>query len=192
MVLLLAACSEVQSQHRTTGGIRSLADMGISPAGESCLASFAGPVTLLDHDYGYRTTKIATLIEGNLIRMRNMPGPFARRKPLGDRSVSGYGEFLKTRRRGDQVPKLVMRNNVLAFEDPPEVRKLQTKFNGAHVEIVACANNTILSLGSGPFPGSLPDNWENCFIIIGSSEAQERWDSLRAQWIDAHPDIPRL
>jgi hypothetical protein len=368
-VLLLAACSEVQSQHRTTSGIRSLADMGISPAGESCLASFAGPITLLDQDYGYSTTKIATwpdqarfdarggrwtslmngydadgnrdntapvqlgldwgtnidgrgrrdlwsakhntppqecpfaspagsssapsrsprpgarpsgtaavisingkgavvealrihnhhdgfvpyrsdgfvppdswmsyirddciendghaegtvrgnlfdgcyvfysgtsglpnaptgagadgtlLIEGNLIRMRNMPGPFARRKPLGDRSVSGYGEFLKTRRRGDQVPKLVMRNNVLAFEESPEGRKLQTKFNVAHVEIVACANNTILWLGFGSFPGSLPDGWENCFTIIGGSEAQERWDSLRAQWIDAHPDIPRL
>jgi hypothetical protein len=371
MVLLLTACSGVQSQHRATGGIRSLADMGMSPAEASCLARFAGPITLLNQDYGYSATKIATwpdqarfdarggrwtslmngydadgnrdntapvqfgldwgtnidgrgrrdvwsaeyntppqevpfcfsggvilgtqpvtatwgetkrdgggyaisingkgavveavrihnhhdglvpyrsdgfvlrdswmsyirddciendghaegtvrgnlfdgcyvfysgtgglpnaptgagadgtlLIEGNLIRMRNMPGPFARRKPLGDRSVSGYGEFLKTRRRGDQVPKLVMRNNVLAFEEPPEGRKLQTKFNGAHVEIGACANNTILWLGSGSFPGSLPDDWGNCFTIIGGSEAQERWDSLRTQWIDAHPDIPRL
>ena len=58
MVLLLAACSE--SQHRTTGGIRSLADMGGGATDESCLDSFAGPVTLLDQDYGYSTTKIAT------------------------------------------------------------------------------------------------------------------------------------
>jgi hypothetical protein len=370
-VLLLAACSEVQSQHRTSGGIRSLADMGVSPAEPSCLGSFAGPVTLLDQDYGYSTTKIATwpdqarfdarggrwtslmngydadgnrantapvqlgldwgtnvdgrgrrdlwsaeydtppqevpvcfsggiilgtqpvdatwgetkrdgggyaisingkgavveavrihnhhdgfvpyrsdgfvlrdswlsyirddciendghaegtvrgnlfdgcyvfysgtngipnaptgagadgtlLIEGNLIRMQNMPGPYARRNPLGDRSASGYGEVFKTRGRDGRVPKLVMRNNVLAFEKPAEGRKLQTRFNGPHVEIVDCANNTILWLGSGSFPGSLPDDWEECFTIIGGSEAQERWDRLRMQWIDAHPDIPRL
>jgi hypothetical protein len=132
------------------------------------------------------------LIEGNLIRLQNMPGPFARRQPLGDRSQSGYGELIKTRGRDDRVPKLVVRNNVLAFEAPTEGRKLQTKFKGSHVDIVDCANNTILWLGSGPFPGTLPDDWEDCFTVIGGSEAQQRWDRLRAQWIDAHPAIPRL
>jgi hypothetical protein len=372
VVLLLAACSEGQSQHRTTGGIRSLADMsGVARTDESCLDSFRGPVTRLDQDYGYSTTKIASwpdqarfdarggrwtslmngydadgnrdntapvqlgldwgtnidgagrrdlwsaeyntppqgvpfcfsggvilgtqpvsatwsetkrdgggyaisingegavveavrihnhhdgfvpyrsdgfvlrdswmsylrddciendghaegtvrgnlfdgcyvfysgtngvsnsatgagaegtlLIEGNLIRMQNMPGPFARRKPLGDRTESGYGELFKTRGRDGRVPKLVMRDNVLAFEPPAAGRTLDTRFNGPHVEIVDCANNTILWLGTGSFPGSLPDDWEDCFTVIGGSEAQERWDRLRQEWIDAHQGIPRL
>jgi hypothetical protein len=132
------------------------------------------------------------LIEGNLIRMQNMPGPYARRKPLGDRTESGYGEFIKTRGGDGRVPMLAMRNNVLAFDAPAGSRRLQTKFNGPHVEMVDCANNTILWLGAGSFPGVLPDGWEECFTIISGSEAQERWDTLRRQWIDAHPDIPRL
>jgi hypothetical protein len=132
------------------------------------------------------------LIEGNLIKMQNMPGPYARRKPLGDRSERGYGEFIKTRGRDDRVPMLVLRDNVLAFEEPAGNRKLDTRFNGAHVRIVDCANNTILWLGSGSFPGSLPNDREDCFTVIAGSEAQERWHSLRRQWIDAHPDMPRL
>ena len=28
--------------------------------------------------------------EGNLIRVENMPGPFARKNPLGNRRISGY------------------------------------------------------------------------------------------------------
>ena len=63
------------------------------------------------------------LIEGNLIRMQNMPGPYARRSPLGDRSASGYGEVFKTRGRDGRVPKLMMRNNVLAFEAPAAGRR---------------------------------------------------------------------
>lgn len=132
------------------------------------------------------------LIEANLIRMQNMPGPYARRNPLGDRSQSGYGELIKTRSRDGRVPKLALRDNVLAFEPPPGNRRLQTKFDGPHVEIVDCANNTILWFGSGSFPGSLPRGWEHCFTVISGSEAQERWDGLRQQWIDAHLEIPRL
>ena len=132
------------------------------------------------------------LVEGNLIRMQNMPGPYARRNPLGDRSASGYGELIKTRGRDERVSQLVLRDNVLAFEAPAGNRRLDTKFNGPHVQIVDCANNTILWLGSGSFPGDLPAGWEDCFTVISGGEAQERWDRLRQQWIDAHPEIPRL
>ena len=132
------------------------------------------------------------LIEANLIRMHNMPGPYARRNRLGNRSASGYGELIKTRGRDEHVSQLAMRDNVLAFEAPARNREVQTEFNGPHVRIVECANNTILWLGPGSFPGELPAGWEDCFTVISGSEAQQRWDGLRQQWIDAHPEIPRL
>jgi len=130
--------------------------------------------------------------EGNLIRIENMPGPYQRRNPLGDRTQSGYGEFFKTRGRDGRVPAIIMRNNVLAFEVPAGSRKVSANFNGAHIRITDCANNTILWLGSGSFPEWLPEGWEDCFTIITGTEAQERWNLLRQEWIDAHPDIARL
>ena len=370
MISLLATCSG--KQHHETGGIRSLSDMGdVAFSGESCLDSFTGPVTVLDHDYGYSTTKIASWpdqarfdarggrwtslmngydadgnrdntapvqfgldwgtnvdgngrrdlwsaqyntppqdmpmcfsggvivgtqppnatwgetkregggyaitingqgsvvervrihnhhdalvpyrsdgfvfrdswvsynrddciendghaegtiqgnlfdgcyvfysgingvsngavgagadgelrIVGNLIKMQNMPGPSSKKNPLGNRLTSGYGSFFKGFRRDDRVPKIVMRNNVLAFEVPSGNRKLHTDLGGPNTDIVDCENNTILWFGSGSFPDSLPYGQEDCFTVITGSEAQERWDALRQQWIDAHPDIPRL
>jgi hypothetical protein len=85
-----------------------------------------------------------------------------------------------------------MRDNVLAFEVPADGRKVNTYFNGPYVRLTDCANNTILWFGSGSFPEPLPDGWEDCFTIITGSEARERWNTLRQEWIDRHPDIPRL
>jgi hypothetical protein len=130
--------------------------------------------------------------EGNLIRMENMPGPFSRRNPLGDRTQSGYTDFLKTRAGDGRVPSFVLRNNVLAFEAPAGRRAVAARFNGSHVRITDCANNTILWLGPGSFPERLPSGWEECFTIISGDEARQRWETLRQQWIDAHPDIPSL
>jgi hypothetical protein len=158
---------------------------------DGCYVFYSGTNGVLDGAVGAGADG-SVRIEGNLIRMQNMPGPYVRRQPLGDRTSSGYGEVIKTRGGDDRVPNLVMRHNVLAFDEPPGGRKLQTKFNGRHVRIVDCANNTILWLGSGPFPGDLPAGREDCFTVISGSDAQERWETLRQQWIDAHPEIPRL
>jgi hypothetical protein len=131
-------------------------------------------------------------IVGNLIKMQNMPGPSSKRNPMGNRSASGYGAFFKGAGRDDRFPKIVMRDNVLAFEAPAENRKVNRSFDGRYLDIVDCANNTILWFGPDPFPDILPDDWEDCFTVISGSEARQRWGGLRQQWIDAHPEVPRL
>jgi len=130
--------------------------------------------------------------EGNLIKMENMPGPYSKRNPMGNRSASGYEIFFKTRRRDARVPQLIMRDNVLAFEVPPGRRKMSVNFNGPHIRVIDCSNNTILWFGTGSFPAHLPSGWDECFTIISGDEAKQRWQELRQQWIDAHSEIPRL
>lgn len=131
-------------------------------------------------------------IEGNLVRIENMPGPYQRGSALGDRTRSGYGRFFKTRGRDDRVPAIIMRDNVLAFEVPAERSSVNAHLYGPHVRITDCANNTLLWFGEGSFPDRLPAEWEACFTIITGSEARERWDRLRQEWIDAHPGVARL
>lgn len=131
-------------------------------------------------------------IIGNLIKMQNMPGPASKKNPLGDRLVSGYGDLFKGSGRDDRFPSIVMRDNVLAFEAPPGTRKVYTGLNGRYLDLVDCANNTVLWFGADGFPDHLLDGWEDCFTVITGSEAQKRWNTLRQEWIDAHPDLPRL
>ena len=128
-------------------------------------------------------------IVGNLIKMQNMPGPYDRNNQLGNRSKSGYEQIWKTRSNAG-VPKVVLRDNVIAFEVPRD--RGVTSLTGANVDIIECANNTILWLGSGSFPGALPSGGEDCFRIVTGSQAQERWRELRQRWIDDHPNVARL
>jgi len=130
--------------------------------------------------------------EGNLIKMENMPGPSSKKNKLGNRNSRGYGSFFKTQKRDGRLPSIVLRDNVRAFEVSPGRRRLGARFNCPHIRIADCANNTILWFGSGSFPADLPSGWDACFTIISGDEAKERWQTLRQQWIDAHPDIPRL
>ncbi len=129
-------------------------------------------------------------IEGNLIRMQNMPGPFDRRDRDGDRSKAGYETLFKTREKDGRVPRLVFRDNVVAYEVP--YSRGTTTIGSAHVRITDCANNTILWFGTQRFPGPIPDDLRSCFTIVTGAEAVRRWAELRERWIGAHPDIARL
>ena len=64
-------------------------------------------------------------IESNLILMQNMPGPYNRRDADGDRSKAGYEAVFKTREKDARVPKLVLRDNVIAYEVPVHRRSTQ-------------------------------------------------------------------
>jgi hypothetical protein len=94
--------------------------------------------------------------------MQNMPGPYDRKNNLGNRSKMGYEGLWKTR-RGAGVLKIVLRDNVFAFEAPRN--RGVTSLTGLNVDIIECATNTILWLGPGAFPGELP---QVCKIASGS------------------------
>jgi hypothetical protein len=129
-------------------------------------------------------------IVGNLIRLENMPGPYDRRNRQGDPGKSGYERLLKTRKQDARVPKLVLRDNVIAYEVPRD--RGSTALRAAHVRITECANNIILWFGDGKFPGPIPDDLSGCFTIATGAAAQRRWATLRQRWIDAHPEVARL
>ena len=129
-------------------------------------------------------------IVGNLVRMQNMPGPYDRRNRRGDRGKSGYEVLLKTRNKDARVPKLVLRDNVIAYEVPHD--RGSTAFEAAHVRITECADNTILWFGEERFPGPVPDELSGCLTIVTGAAARRRWAALRQQWIDAHPEVARL
>jgi hypothetical protein len=129
-------------------------------------------------------------IVGNLIRMQNLPGPFQRHNRLGDPARSGYEQLFKTRNKDARVPKVVLRDNVIAYEVPRD--RGSTALGSPHLRVTECANNTILWFGQGAFPGPIPDDLRGCFAVITGAEAERRWAALRQQWIGAHPEVARL
>jgi hypothetical protein len=157
---------------------------------DGCYTFYSGTIANSDIGRPHGAGASGTLrIMGNLIRMQNMPGPYDRKNNLGDRSKMGYEGLWKTRGRAG-VPKIVLRDNVFAFE--ARRNRGVTSLTGVNVDIIECANNTILWLGPGAFPGELPSGMQDCFRILTDSLAVERWRDLRRQWIADHPDIARL
>jgi hypothetical protein len=88
------------------------------------------------------------------------------------------------------VPKLVLRDNVIAYEVPRN--RGSTALRSAHVRITECANNTILWFGHNQFPGPIPNDLSDCFTTVTGADAKRRWETMRQQWIDAHPESARL
>jgi hypothetical protein len=132
-------------------------------------------------------------VERNLIRMGNAPAHGAG----SDRTKLGYGAFFKAHDRESpvRVPRMVLRDNVVAYEVPGWWRGRgapPTSLKTGKVRVTECSNNTILWFGDGSFPGPIPDALSSCFKIVTGKAARDQWTSLRQQWIDAHPDIPRL
>jgi hypothetical protein len=131
-------------------------------------------------------------IINNLVKMEAMPGPPSKSDPIGNRNNKGYGEFFKVRQDdvdAKKVPKIVFRDNIFAFEAQGTRNPL---FIGSHVPVTECSNNTILWFGSGSFPKEIPSSLESCFTVLTGSQAKQRWEQERQQWIDSHSDIPRL
>jgi hypothetical protein len=137
-------------------------------------------------------------ITNNLIKMEPMPGP-----PFGGAGVEGgnpsvmsYGPLFKVQPDDeDDIPQIVLRDNVIAYMPSGAKNTLKSLGRIADHQSTLpsqCSNNTILWLGSGPFPYSIPPNLRKCFSVIVGSQAQQRWEHERQAWIDAHPDIPRI
>jgi len=130
---------------------------------------------------GFNGSGNVLTIKGSLIRLEAMPDP-----PAGSPDGLGSGGFFKWHlwdRPADSLsPKLALYDNVFMAErvgddggarmgTPPE-------------QVLDCANNVMVWLGPGDFPGTLPD----CFTITTDRGV---WDTAAADWLDRHPQIGR-
>lgn len=120
------------------------------------------------------TDKTVTL-ERVLLRMQLFPHPNRPEKQWvqQDGVVYGGGALFKIR---DRSPRFVIRNSVFAFDG-------QTKGRFSFPELQGCANNTIVWLGGGSFPGDYP---EHCFTLTTDPEA---WRSAVRAWHARHPEV---
>jgi hypothetical protein len=137
-------------------------------------------------------------ITNNLIKMAPMPGPPHGRAGVehGNPSIKAHGVLFKVQRKSeDALPQVILRDNVIAYAPSGAKNNLKSLGRIAARQSTftsQCSNNTILWLGSGPFPYEIPNNVRECFNIIVGIEAQQRWQQERQAWIDAHPDIARI
>ncbi len=132
-------------------------------------------------DAGFDGSANVLTIRDTLIRLEPMPGPAA-----GTPIALGHGGFFKWHSWNDaslsKSPKLALYRNVFMAEQTGEV-------GGARMgtppdQVIDCADNVMVWLGDGPFPGTLPA----CFTITTDRSV---WDDAVADWHARHPHVGR-
>lgn len=141
-------------------------------------------------DEDFRRNEEVT-VRDSLIRIAQMPEP-ARHE---GRDYTGSGPIFKY---SGNSPSLVLENNIFLIEDVPsddnEPSRWLSKagkrlgFRGDWGLLKGCEENIIVWLGSGVYPGNLPDD-PNCVTVTTDKSV---WDNARAAWIAGHPTVPRL
>lgn len=130
-------------------------------------------------------------VRDSLIRIAQMPEP-ARHE---GRDYTGSGPIFKY---SGNSPSLILENNIFLIEDIPSDANDPSRwlsnadkrlgFRGDWGLLKECRGNVIVWLGSGAYPGNLPDDVQ-CVTITTDRSV---WDTARDAWIAAHPTVPRL
>lgn len=107
----------------------------------------------------------------------------------------GWGKIIKG---GDYTQwRLHVTNNIFLVPDCPYVSGSKTcdgtgafhmGFGHAQGHVVECSNNIIVWLGSGPYPGDIPND-PSCVVVTTD---QEVYENARDQWRLDHPEVPRI
>ena len=114
-------------------------------------------------------------IERSLVRLEPMAGPPGNYAPYGHEGFVETGEAKDLTR----TPKLVIEDSIFLAE----MASREPASMGLPAELVrSCANNVMVWLGVGPFPGELP----GCFTVTRDREV---WDRAVADWRLRHPTI---
>jgi hypothetical protein len=117
------------------------------------------------------------IIRDSLVRLAAMPGP--RKGAAGDR---GHGGFFKWHKwdhpRESRSPGLALHGNVFLAETRPSERA--DRLGIPPGRLVGCADNVIVWLGAGEFPGRLPSD---CFRVTTDRRV---WDDAVAAWRRRH------
>ena len=110
-------------------------------------------------------------ISNSLVRLQAMPTVYK-----GD--AAGHGGFFKWDDAAPVSPKLSISNTIFRADQDTNHQDLDLP-DGYDV---TCSNNTMVWLGDGPFPGSLPP----CFTVTTDRSV---WDAATQAWSVAHPGV---
>ena len=110
-------------------------------------------------------------ISNSLVRLQAMPKVYS-----GD--AAGHGGFFKWDTSGGTSPKLNISNTIFRADQDTNHQDLNLP---AGYE-TTCSNNTMVWLGPGAFPGSLP----SCFTVTTDRSV---WDAAARAWDMAHPGV---
>ena len=86
-------------------------------------------------------------------------------------------------------PRIEIRDSIVALGNPRSVSADRMRL--AWSLIGDCSGNLLLWLSDEPWPdayGRPPD----CFRMVAGAQARAMWGVARQNWIDCHPDAPRL
>jgi hypothetical protein len=110
-------------------------------------------------------------ISDSLVRLQAMPTVYSG-------SAAGHGGFFKWDVPGGTSPKLVITNTIFRADQNTNHQDLNLPagYN------VTCSGNTMVWLGTGPFPGNLP----SCFTVTTNRSV---WDAAARAWDHAHPGV---
>ncbi len=115
-------------------------------------------------------------IRSSLIRLKPMA------KVYNDQGlIPGHGAFFKWGSDGTE-PGLALHDNIFRVDQPSNSN------NGLGIpqgRLVSCSNNTVVWLGSGPFPNPLPETFNGtpCFTITTDPWV---WENAVQQWKHHH------
>ncbi len=110
-------------------------------------------------------------ISNSLIRLQAMPTVYSG-------SAAGHGGFFKWDSTSGSSPKLDISNTILRADQETNHGDLNLPAGYP----VTCSNNTLVWLGPGAFPGSLP----SCFTVTTNRAV---WDTAVRDWDIAHPGV---
>jgi hypothetical protein len=145
---------------------------------DGCYVGFSTRPSQENIDHGMNGSARVWTIQNTLVRLEAMPGPAD-----GEPTELGHGGFFKWHLWNNPAqslsPKLALYNNIFMAE--------QMSVNGSRMgtppgQVLDCANNTMVWLGPGAFPGELP----SCFTITTDRSV---WDDAVADWHDRHPSV---
>ncbi len=146
---------------------------------DGCYVAFSARPSPEKIDAGVDGSGNVWTIQNSLVRLEAMPGPDG-----GAPTDLGHGGFFKWHSWNDPSislsPKLALYNNVFMAEQVGEVGG--SRMGTPPDQVVDCANNTMVWLGSGPFPGTLP----SCFTVTTNRAV---WDAAVADWHARHPYV---
>ncbi|MBK5289093.1 MAG: hypothetical protein JJE46_11575 [Acidimicrobiia bacterium] len=110
-------------------------------------------------------------IRDSLVRLQAMPTVYSG-------TAGGHGGFFKLDDNAPVSPKLDISNTIFRADQDTNHQSLNLPAGYP----VTCSNNTMVWLGPGAFPGSLP----SCFNVTTDRSV---WDSAARAWDVAHPGV---
>jgi hypothetical protein len=147
---------------------------------DGCYVGFSARPSPSNVDAGFDGSGKIWTIQNSLVRLEPMPGP----REGGGSDGMGHGGFFKWHSWNDPTaslsPKLALHGNVFMAEQVGEVGA--DRMGTPPGQVLDCANNVMVWLGRGSFPGTLP----SCFTITTDRAV---WDAAVADWRRRHPEV---